>query len=123
MPEANRPNMSDLTNKMTGIHDMMRAGVPGEPGTSLMKTSNDAQRSRSSRRASEQCEVRGNSLDTTTVYPRMMAGLTREYESGHPGSLESFRPENLQTFGIGKYQTTQEPDNTTCIFLILFVLE
>ena len=110
--------MSDLTNKMTGIHDMMRAG---EPGTSLMKTSNDAQGSRSSRRASEQCEVRGNSLDTTTVYPRMMAGPTREYESGHPGFLESFRPENLQTFGTGKYQTTQEPDNT--IFLILFVLE
>ena len=110
--------MSDLTNKMTGIHDMMRAG---EPGTSLMKTSNDAQGSRSSRRASEQCEVRGNSLDTTTVYPRMMAGPTREYESGHPGSLGSLRPENLQTFEIGKYQTTQEPDNT--IFLILFVLE
>ena len=74
-----------------------------------------------SRWASEQCEVRGNSLDTTTVYPRMMTGPTREYESGYPGFLKSFRPENLQTFGTGKYQTTQEPDNT--IFLILFVLE
>jgi hypothetical protein len=88
-----------------------------------MKTSNDAQGSRSSacRRASEQCEVRGDSLDITTVYPRMVTGPTRKYESGHPGSLESPRPEILQTFGIGKYQTTQEPDNT--IFLILFVLE
>ena len=62
-----------------------------------MRTSNYAQGSGSSRQASEQCEVRGNSLDTTTVYPRMMTGPTREYESGHLGSLESFRPENLQT--------------------------
>jgi hypothetical protein len=91
--EANRPNISDPTNKMTGVHDMMRAD---ESGTSLMKTSNDAQGSRSSRRASEQCEVRENSLDTTTVYPRMMTGPTREYECGHPGSLESFRPEIYQ---------------------------
>jgi hypothetical protein len=53
-----------------------------------MKTSNDAHGSRSSRRASEQCEVRGNSLDTTTDYPRTMAGPTRDYESGHPGSLK-----------------------------------
>jgi hypothetical protein len=78
--EANRPNMSDLTNKMTGIHDMMRAG---EPGTSLMKTSNDAQGSRSSRWASKQCEVRGNSLDTTTVYPRMMATFQEYLNNFH----------------------------------------
>jgi hypothetical protein len=58
-----------------------------------MKTSNDAQGSRSSRRANEQCEVRGNCLDTTTVYPRTMAGPTREYESGHHGSVEYFRLE------------------------------
>ena len=105
--------MSDLTNKMTGIHDMMRAG---EPGTSLMKTSNDAQGSRSSRRASEQCEVRGNSLDTTTVYPRMMAGPTREYESGHPGFLESFRPENLQTFAHLESESTRRLKNRIILF-------
>jgi hypothetical protein len=71
-----------------------------------MKTSNDAQGSRSSRRANEQCEVRGDCWDTTTVYPRTMAGPTREYESGHPGSLESFRPE------IYKHWNRKVPENS-----------
>ena len=78
-----------------------------------MKTSNDAHGSRSSRRASEQCEVRGNSLDTTTDYPRTMAGPTREYESGHPGSLESFRPENLQTL---ESESTRRLKNRIILF-------
>jgi hypothetical protein len=79
-----------------------------------MKTSNDAQGSRSSRRASEQCEVRGNSLDTTTIYPRMMTGPTREYESRRPRSRESFRPENLQTL---ESKSTGRLKNRIILFL------